>query len=123
MNFKFIRSMSIALLLTVVLTLSHTIDVFAQPINLGFSQLIATNTFEGTAEKVEGKIQETFANLKGDRENQVRGKVKQAEGAIRSAPGMKSEAEIRDQTKQVEGNVRKYQTDDRQAGDLKDALD
>jgi uncharacterized protein YjbJ (UPF0337 family) len=123
MNFKFIRSISIALLLAVALTFGHAIDVFAQPINLGFSQLLATNTFEGTAEKVEGKIQETFANLKGDRENQVRGKVKQAEGAIRSAPGMKSEAEIRDQTKQVEGNVRKYQTDDRQAGDIKDALD
>jgi uncharacterized protein YjbJ (UPF0337 family) len=123
MNFNFIRSISIALLLALVMTLSYTFDVFAQPINLGFSQLLATNTFEGTAEKVEGKIQETFGNLKGDRENQVRGKVKQAEGAIRSAPGMKSEAEIRDQTKQVEGNVRKYQTDDRQAGDLKDALD
>jgi uncharacterized protein YjbJ (UPF0337 family) len=122
MNFKFIRSISIALLLALVLTLTQTIDVFARPIDLGFSQLLATNTFEGTAEKVEGKIQETFGNLKGDREHQVRGKVKQAEGAIRSAPGMRSEAEIRDQTKQVEGNVRKYQTDDRQAGDLKDAL-
>jgi uncharacterized protein YjbJ (UPF0337 family) len=122
MNFKFIRSISIALLLAVVLTIGYTIDVFAQPINAEFSQLIATNTFEGTAEKVEGKIQETFGNLKGDREHQVRGKVKQAEGAIRSAPGMRSEAEIRDQTKQVEGNVRKYQTEERQASDLKDAL-
>ena len=123
MNFKFIRSVSIALVLAVVLTLGYTIDVFAQPINLGFGQLFATNTFEGTAEKVEGKIQETFGNLKGDREQQVRGKVKQTEGAIRSAPGMKSEAEIRDQTKQVEGNVRQYQTEDRQAGNLQNALD
>jgi uncharacterized protein YjbJ (UPF0337 family) len=123
MNFKLIRSCAIAFLLAVALTLVQSIDVFAQPIDLEFSQLLATNTFEGTAEKVEGKIQETFGNLKGDREQQVRGKVKQAEGAIRSAPGMKSEAEIRDQTKQVEGNVRKYQTDERQAGDLQDALD
>jgi uncharacterized protein YjbJ (UPF0337 family) len=85
--------------------------------------LLATDTFKGSLQKFEGKLKETVGNLQGDREGQIQGKVKQAEGTIRSSDLTNpDEAEIAAKTKQAESNIRQYQTSERQADNIQDAL-
>ena len=75
---------------------------------------------KATSEKATGKVQETIGNVTGDRETQIEGKVKQAEGNIRANPsdfgGNKtdklSEWEIEGKTQQAESNIRRYQARD-----------
>lgn len=124
MNYQSLRSLAIALLLAIVLTISSTATAVARPLFSPTSlQLAATNPLAGTAEKVEGKIRETVGNLKGDREAQIKGKVKQAEGNLKAIESDElSAAEIEGKTQQAESNIRRYQTEDRKAEDLKDAL-
>lgn len=66
-----------------------------------------TNQFgqqvKGSVEKAQGKTQELYGNVTGDREAQVKGKTKQAEGGIRTtqpnsnvgAKTIKAERDIR----------------------------
>ena len=123
MNFKFSRSVAIALLLAIVLTLGHTVNVLAQPVSSLSSQLLLANIFKGAPQKIEGKVQQAVGNLTGDREAQIQGKVKQAEGNIRASdPSDPSEAEIEGKTQQAESNIRRYQTPDHKSTDLNNAL-
>ncbi|MBE9009216.1 CsbD family protein [Pseudanabaenaceae cyanobacterium LEGE 13415] len=81
------------------------------------------NKVKGTVEQVQGKTQEAVGNLSGDRETQIRGKVKQAEGQIRSVPGgANSEAEVIGKSQQAESNIRRYQSDERQTSNPIDAI-
>jgi uncharacterized protein YjbJ (UPF0337 family) len=129
-KFNFFRSFFIASILAVVLTIAPNGNVLAQPVIPASSQLVATNIFKAAIEKAEGKVQETVGNIKGDREAQIEGKVKQAEGDIRSVPSDArgnptariSEAEIKSKTFQAESNIRRFQSPDRKATNLKDAL-
>ncbi len=123
MNFNSFRPFLMALILAVVLTITFTMDVFAQPVTLVPNHLAVMNTLKGTTQKIEGKVQETIGNLNGDRETQIEGKVKQAEGDIRaSVPRKPSEAELERKIQQAESNIRRYQSSDRKAVNLKDAL-
>jgi hypothetical protein len=67
MKFNFFRSFFVGSILAVVLTIAHLENVFAQPVIPASSQLVATNIFKAVTEKVEGKVQETVGNIKGDR--------------------------------------------------------
>jgi uncharacterized protein YjbJ (UPF0337 family) len=121
-KFEFFRTL-IALSLAICLTLGYTDNVFAQPISSLSSQLLAANIFKGAPEKIEGKARQTVGNFTGDRELQIEGKVKQAEGNIRASdPSNPSEAEIEGKTQQAESNIRRYQTSEHKSTDLKNAL-
>jgi uncharacterized protein YjbJ (UPF0337 family) len=119
-----IRSCLIALVLTIAVTFSHVATAIATPLDVvPTHQLLATDTFKGSLQKFEGKLKETVGNLQGDREAQIAGKVKQAEGTIRSSDLTNpDEAEIADKTKQAAANIRQYQTTEHQADNIKDAL-
>ena len=101
-----------ASMLAFSITNSATASYFAE-VNLG-------DKLKGSVEKASGKVQETVGNITGDRETQIEGKVKQAEGGIRSVPsdfgGNKTDrltqAEIEGKTQQAESNIRRYQARD-----------
>lgn len=124
MNYQIFRSCLIALILTIAVTFGRVPAAIAAPLDLvPTHQLLATDTFKGSLQKFEGKLKETVGNLQGDRETQIQGKVKQAEGTIRSSDLTNpDEAEIAAKTKQAETNIRQYQTTERQADNIKDAL-
>jgi uncharacterized protein YjbJ (UPF0337 family) len=123
-NYQFFRSCLVALILAFAFTIGHPSAAVATSFNLVPNhQLLATDTFKGSLQKFEGKLKETVGNLQGDREAQIQGKVKQAEGTIRSSDLTNpDEAEIAAKTKQAETNIRQYQTSERQADNIKDAL-
>ncbi|BAZ08702.1 CsbD family protein [Calothrix sp. NIES-4071] len=80
------------------------------------------NTVKGNLKKTEGKVQETYGNLTGDRDTQVEGKAKQAEGEIRlTQPG--SESEIEGKAKQAENNIYRYQSREKKEDKLTEAVD
>jgi uncharacterized protein YjbJ (UPF0337 family) len=123
-NYQIFRSCLIALILTIAVTFGCIPTAIATPIDLvPTHKLLATDTFKGSLQKFEGKLKETVGNLEGDREAQIQGKVKQAEGTIRSSDLTNpDEAEIAEKTKQAESNIRQYQTTEHQADNIKDAL-
>jgi uncharacterized protein YjbJ (UPF0337 family) len=123
-NYQIFRSGSIALILTIAVVCCRIPAAVAMPLDVSPNiHLLATDTFKGSLQKFEGKLKETVGNLQGDREAQVQGKVKQAEGTIRSSDLTNpDEAEIATKTKQAEASIRQYQTSDRQADNIKDAL-
>ncbi|MFO8037905.1 MAG: CsbD family protein [Sodalinema sp.] len=43
------------------------------------------NRAEATAKEVEGKVQESVGNVTGDRQDEIMGKAKQAQGQVRNA--------------------------------------
>lgn len=98
-------------------------------LNLAFStptiaEVSAGNKVKGTLERAEGKTQQAIGNLTGDREAQIEGKVKQAEGQLRSVPGgANSEDEIIGKTQQAESNIRRYQSDEYQTSNPKQAVE
>jgi uncharacterized protein YjbJ (UPF0337 family) len=123
-NYPTFRSYLIALVLTIVFTCGWVATAIATPLDLvGDRSLLATDTFKGSLQKFEGKLKETVGNLQGDREAQIQGKVKQAEGTIRSSDLTNpDEAEIAAKTEQAETNIRQYQTTEHRANNIKDAL-
>jgi uncharacterized protein YjbJ (UPF0337 family) len=123
-NYPTFRSYLIALVLTIVFTCGWVATAIATPLDLVVDRsLLATDTFKGSLQKFEGKLKETVGNLQGDREAQIQGKVKQAEGTIRSSDLTNpDEAEIAAKTEQAETNIRQYQTTEHRANNIKDAL-
>lgn len=130
-----IRQILIATTLVVVLTFTNAVSVLAQPLSISPSEIQVATTDLGqqakaSAKKVEGKVQETVGNVTGDRETQIEGKVKQAEGDIRAVPSdgfgnptdKLSETEIEGKTQQAESNIRRFQARDGKATNLKEAL-
>ena len=130
-----IRQILIATTLMVILTFANAIDVLAQPLSMSFSNIHLATTDLGqqakaSAKKIEGKVQETVGNITGERETQIEGKVKQAEGDIRAVPSdgfgnpsdKLSEVEIEGKTQQAESNIRRFQSPDNKATNLKEAL-
>ncbi len=124
MNFKFLRFLAIVLVLAISFAIDPADRILASSLNPAADRLLAANSLDGAIEKAEGKVQQVIGNLKGDREAQIAGKVKQAEGNIRATdPSNPSEAEIEGKTQQAESNIRRYQTPDHKSSNLKDALD
>lgn len=80
------------------------------------------NQVKGTVQKAQGKVQETYGNLTGDRDTQVEGKAKQAEGEIRTTYPI-SESEIEGQARQAENNIYRYQTSEKKEDKLTEAVD
>ena len=69
----------------------------------------------GYVESLQGKTQEIKGNLTGDREDQIRGKVRQAEGNIRlSQPN----SDVRAKTQKAEQDIRARQARPESAGNL-----
>lgn len=80
------------------------------------------NKVKGNIQKAQGKIQETYGNLTGDRDTQIEGKATQAEGEIRVTQGG-SETEIEGKARQAENNIYRYQTTVKKEDKLTEAVD
>ena len=55
-----------------------------QPISLAPTQIATMNRVEAIGKDIEGKAQETMGKITGNQEDQVMGKVKQAESKVRN---------------------------------------
>lgn len=113
--------------LMVIIAIGNVGAAFANTVEAG-SVYIADNSVglgnkvKGTVQKAQGKAEETYGNFTGDRDTQVEGKAKQAEGEIRiTQPG--SESEIEGKAKQAENNIYRYQTSDKKEDKLTEAVD
>jgi uncharacterized protein YjbJ (UPF0337 family) len=110
-----VRKVFIAVVLGLVLTLGH--GVSAQPSWASVSQNNSELGEEvtGFVQSLQGKTQEIKGNLTGDREDQIRGKVRQAEGNIRlSQPN----SDVAAKTQKAERDIRARQARPESAGNL-----
>jgi uncharacterized protein YjbJ (UPF0337 family) len=55
-----------------------------QPISLAQTQIATMNRVEAIGKDIEGKTQETIGKITGSKEDQIMGKVKQAESKVRN---------------------------------------
>lgn len=78
----------------------------SQPISLAPTQIATMNKFEAIGKDIEGKAQETIGKLTGNKEDQVMGKVKQAESKVRNSVEDAKEANRRERSK-IEAQARK----------------
>lgn len=118
----------LAFTLALILSLSNAVSVLAETnsLNQTFTLLAEANSnigqqLKGNLQKSQGKIEETYGNITGDRDAQVAGKAKQAEGEIRvtqDAP----EPEIEGKARQAENNIYRYQSRERKATNPQNAL-
>lgn len=69
----------------------------------------------GYVESLQGKAQEIKGNLTGDREDQIRGKVRQAEGNIRLT---QPNSDVAAKTQKAEQDIRARQARPESAGNL-----
>ena len=59
---------------------------FTAEVSLAQTQIATTmNRVEATTKNIEGKVQETFGNVTGNKKDQFMGKAKQAESKVRNA--------------------------------------
>ncbi|OKH47276.1 hypothetical protein NIES2101_23705 [Calothrix sp. HK-06] len=113
--------------LAVIIAIGNVGAAFASTLEAG-NVYIANNSVglgnqvKGTVQKAQGKAQETYGNLTGDRDTQVQGKAKQAEGEIRTTYPI-SETEIEGQARQAENNIYRYQTSENKEDKLTQAVD
>ena len=116
---RLIRQVLIVTTLMLTLTFANGVSAMAlEPIATANTNL--GEQIKATTEKASGKVQETIGNITGDRQTQIEGKVKQAEGNIRAVPsdfgGHKtdrlSESEIAGKTQQAESNILRYHARD-----------
>jgi uncharacterized protein YjbJ (UPF0337 family) len=68
------------------------------------------NRAEATAKEVEGKVQESVGNLTGDRQDEIMGKAKQAQGQVRNAAedvktSIQDNVDLEGRAKAVQKNV------------------
>jgi uncharacterized protein YjbJ (UPF0337 family) len=110
-----VRRVLTAVVLGLVLTLANV--ALAQPSFAASSQ--GSNQVgqevSGYVESLQGKAQEIKGNLTGDREDQIRGKVRQAEGNIRlSQPN----SDVAAKTQKAEQDIRVRQARPESAGNL-----
>lgn len=99
------------------LVLAFATIAFAQPSLAASSQggNQVGQEVSGYVESLQGKAQEIKGNLTGDREDQIRGKVRQAEGNIRlSQPN----SAVRAKTQKAEQDIRARQARPESAGNL-----
>jgi uncharacterized protein YjbJ (UPF0337 family) len=110
-----VRRVLTAVVLGLVLALANV--ALAQPSFAASSQ--GSNQVgqevSGYVESLQGKAQEIKGNLTGDREDQIRGKVRQAEGNIRlSQPN----SDVAAKTQKAEQDIRVRQARPESAGNL-----
>jgi len=110
-----VRKVLIAVVLGLVLTLANGIGTqpswaAASPRNNELGEEVT-----GFVQSLQGKTQEIKGNLTGDREDQIRGKVRQAEGNIRlSQPN----SDVAAKTQKAEQDIRARQARPESAGNL-----
>ncbi|MEP0868388.1 hypothetical protein NDA01_01070 [Trichocoleus desertorum AS-A10] len=110
-----IRRVLTAVVLGLVLTLANV--ALAQPSLAASSQggNDVGQEVTGFVQSLQGKTQEIKGNLTGDREDQIRGKVRQAEGNIRlSQPN----SDVGAKTQKAEQDIRARQARPESAGNL-----
>lgn len=120
-------SLLLGLTLVMIMTITNVGGVFAPSYDspsyiLAEADTNTGNQVKGNVQKAQGKVQEIYGNVTGDRENQVQGKAKQAEGEIRLTQGG-SESEIEGKARQAENNIYRYQSRDDKATNVKEAVD
>jgi uncharacterized protein YjbJ (UPF0337 family) len=77
-----------------------------QPINLAQTQIATMNRVEAIGENIQGKAQETIGKITGNKQDQIMGKVKQAESNIRNTvEDVKGES--RQQKSKIEAQAKK----------------
>jgi uncharacterized protein YjbJ (UPF0337 family) len=113
--FQQVRKVLIAVVLGLVLSLANVVSV--QPSWAASSQ--SNNELgeevAGFVESLQGKTQEIKGNLTGDREDQIRGKVRQAEGNIRLT---QPNSDVAAKTQKAEQDIRASQARPESAGNL-----
>ena len=77
-----------------------------QPISLAPTQIATMNRVEAIGKDIEGKAQETMGKITGNQEDQVMGKVKQAESKVRNTVEDVKGAS-RQQRAKIEGQVKR----------------
>jgi uncharacterized protein YjbJ (UPF0337 family) len=77
-----------------------------QPISLAPNQIATMNRVEAIGKDIEGKAQETMGKITGNKEDQVRGKVKQAESKVQNTVEDVKDAS-RQQRAKIEGQVKR----------------
>ena len=77
-----------------------------QPISLAQTQIATMNRVEAIGKDIEGKAQETMGKITGNKEDQVMGKVKQAESKVRNTVEDVKGAS-RQQRAKIEGQVKR----------------
>ena len=77
-----------------------------QPISLAPTQIATMNRVEAIGKDIEGKAQETMGKITGNKEDQVMGKVKQAESKVRNTVEDVKGAS-RQQRAKIEGQVKR----------------
>jgi uncharacterized protein YjbJ (UPF0337 family) len=85
---------------------SFAASFLSQPISLAQTQIAAMNRVEAIGKDIEGKAQETMGKITGNKEDQVMGKVKQAESKVRNTVEDVKDAS-RQQKSKLEAQVRK----------------
>jgi uncharacterized protein YjbJ (UPF0337 family) len=85
---------------------SFAASFLGQPISLAQTQIAAMNRVEAIGKDIEGKAQETMGKITGNKEDQVMGKVKQAESKVRNTVEDVKDAS-RQQKSKLEAQVRK----------------
>jgi uncharacterized protein YjbJ (UPF0337 family) len=114
-----IRRVLSAVVLGLVLTLTNV--ALAQPSFAASSQ----NSNElgqevtGFVQSLQGKTQEIKGNLTGDREDQIRGKVRQAEGNIRLS---QPHSDVAAKTQKAEKDIRARQARPEAAGNMRNVV-
>jgi len=111
--FQQVRKVLIAVVLGLVLTLANVMS--AQPSWAASQTNELGEEVTGFVQSLQGKTQEIKGNLTGDREDQIRGKVRQAEGNIRlSQPN----SDVAAKTQKAEQDIRARQARPESAGNL-----
>ncbi len=85
---------------------SFAATFLTQPITLAQTQIATMNRVEAIGKDIEGKAQETMGKITGNKEDQVMGKVKQAESKVRNTVEDVKDAS-RQQKSKLEAQVRK----------------
>jgi uncharacterized protein YjbJ (UPF0337 family) len=85
---------------------SFATTLLTKPISLAQTQIAAMNRVEAVGKDIEGKAQETMGKITGNKEDQVMGKVKQAESKVQNTVEDVKDAS-RQQRAKIEAQVRR----------------
>lgn len=130
---QILKKISLVFCLSLFLLVANTNQARIELLNPAHGVIAATglsNQVKGSLQQAGGKVQESVGNLTGDRETQIEGKVKQAEGDIRTTPSDPGghptadnpEAVVVGKTQQAESNIRRFQARDPDKTDLRNTF-
>ena len=103
---RFFLTMSLVLLLGSFTANDSLATTFlTQPISLAQTQLASMNRVEAIGKDIQGKAQETIGKITGNKEDQVKGKIKQVESKVRNAVEDIKETSWRPESRAVTKNI------------------